>query len=314
MRRAPVARPRPWREFQVEDQVAFWRKSKGRGMRHGHARWHGQAVVLAPCPGSKNVRVAYRRQLFKVSQEQLRMTTITERVADDVIHQELRAIGENSAADGQVLPQNLDISRDPPPPSAEESTQTSLEERAERHERFENRSSGHVQQGSSAQSHNPENEPPSNETSSKVEESEMEKSEMPRRRIAGKRTVEEDAHVSAKKERIECTDLSLAWKHRRWTLNQKCDCKCERTGQLLTTKLTRARGRVSMSYRLFRGRLPQEKNEILKWTTKCNKRNSASVGEMNNCCPSDLHCRMTRMIYRGAICWTVSRVYRGRER
>ena len=93
--------------------------------------------------------------------------------------------------------------------------------------------------------HNPENEPPSNETSSKVEESEMEKSKMPRRRIAGKRTVEEDAHVSAKKERIECTDLSLAWKHRRWTLNQKCDCKCEGTGQLLTTKLTRARGRVS---------------------------------------------------------------------
>ena len=104
------------------------------------------------CPGSKNVWVAYRHQLFKVSQEQLRMGTITERVADDVIHQDLRAIGENSAADGQVLPKNLDISRDPPPPSAEESTQTSLEERAERHERFENRSSGHVQQGNSAQS------------------------------------------------------------------------------------------------------------------------------------------------------------------
>ena len=30
-----------------------------------------------------------------------------------------------------------------------------------------------------------------------------------RRRIAGKRTVEEDAHVHAKKERTECTDLSL---------------------------------------------------------------------------------------------------------
>ena len=38
----------------------------------------------------------------------------------------------------------------------------------------------------------------------------MEKSEMPRRTIAGKRTVEEDAHVPAKKERIECIDLSLA--------------------------------------------------------------------------------------------------------
>ena len=104
MRRALVARPRPWREFHVGDQVAFWRKGKGRGMRHGHARWHGRAVVLALCPGSKNVWVAYRHQLLKVSQEQLRMATITERVADDVIHQELRAICENSAAESQLLP------------------------------------------------------------------------------------------------------------------------------------------------------------------------------------------------------------------
>ena len=73
-------------------------------MRHGHARWHGQPVVLALCLGSKNVWVAYGHQLLKVSQEQLRMAPITERVADDVIHQEPRAIGENSAAEGQVLP------------------------------------------------------------------------------------------------------------------------------------------------------------------------------------------------------------------
>ena len=32
MRRALLARPRPWREFQVGDQVAFWRKRKGRGV------------------------------------------------------------------------------------------------------------------------------------------------------------------------------------------------------------------------------------------------------------------------------------------
>ena len=38
MRRALVKGARPWREFQVGDQVAFWRKGKGRGMRHGHAR------------------------------------------------------------------------------------------------------------------------------------------------------------------------------------------------------------------------------------------------------------------------------------
>ena len=103
MRRAMVARPRPWMEFQVGDQVAFWRNGEG----HAHAHWHGPEVVLALCLGSKNVWVAYRHQLLKVPQEQLRMATITERAADDVIHQELRAIGENSAADGQVLPKYL---------------------------------------------------------------------------------------------------------------------------------------------------------------------------------------------------------------
>ena len=78
------------------------------------------------------------------------MAPFTERVADDVIHQELRAIGENSAAVGQALPKYLDISRDPPPPSVEVFTQASPE-RAERHERFENRSSRHVVQESFAQ-------------------------------------------------------------------------------------------------------------------------------------------------------------------
>ena len=48
------------------------------------------------------------------------------------------------------------------------------------------------------------------ETSSKLEESEVQKGEMPRRRIAGKRTVEDDAHVPAKKERAECTSRSAA--------------------------------------------------------------------------------------------------------
>ena len=66
-------------------------------------------------------------------------------VADDVIHQELRPIGENSAAEGQVLPNFLDISKDPPPPSAGEFTRASREER-ERAERLESRGSGHVQQ------------------------------------------------------------------------------------------------------------------------------------------------------------------------
>ena len=51
---------------------------------------------------------------------------------------------------------------------------------------------------------------PSDETSPTAEDSEMEKSEMTRRRIAGKRAVEEDVPVSSKKERLACTDLSLA--------------------------------------------------------------------------------------------------------
>ena len=38
MWRALVARLRPWREFHVGDQIAFWRNVKGRGMRSGHAR------------------------------------------------------------------------------------------------------------------------------------------------------------------------------------------------------------------------------------------------------------------------------------
>ena len=96
-------------------------------------------------------------QLLKVSQEQFRMATVTETVADDVIHQELRAIGENIAADGQVLPKYLDVSRDPLPPSVDESTQTSPEERAERRDRFENRSSGSGAQTSPLQPRNTEN-------------------------------------------------------------------------------------------------------------------------------------------------------------
>ena len=113
--------------------------------------------LLALCPGSKNVWIAYGHQLLKVSQEQLRMATVTERAADDVSHQELRAIGENSAADGQKLPKYLDISRDPQPPSVDESTQTSPEERAERRDRFENRSSGSGAQASPVQPRNTEN-------------------------------------------------------------------------------------------------------------------------------------------------------------
>ena len=73
MRRVLVSRPRPWRDFKVGDQVAFWRKGKGRGVRSGHARWHGKAIVLALCPVSKNVWIAYRHQFAHVE-----MATVTE--------------------------------------------------------------------------------------------------------------------------------------------------------------------------------------------------------------------------------------------
>ena len=58
--------------------------------------------------------------------------------ADDVIHQEPRAIGvgENSVAESQVLSEYLDFTKDPPPPSAEEFTPASLEEREEQQERL----------------------------------------------------------------------------------------------------------------------------------------------------------------------------------
>ena len=94
-----------------------------KGQRAGNAFWTRSLAWQSNYAGSVSwfqecVGGIQTHQLLTVSQEQLRMATVTERVADDVIHQELRAIGENGAADGQVLPKYLDISRDPQPPSA----------------------------------------------------------------------------------------------------------------------------------------------------------------------------------------------------
>ena len=83
---------------RLEIKLRSGGRARGRCMRHGHVRWRERAVVLALCPGSKNVWVAYSHQLLKVSQEQLRMATTTERVADDVVHQKLRAIGETKVS------------------------------------------------------------------------------------------------------------------------------------------------------------------------------------------------------------------------
>ena len=78
------------------------------------------------------------------------MTTITERVTDRVIRHEPRDIGVSSATDVHVL-RKLDISRDLPPPSADESTQTTPQERSKRCSRVEHQSAGSVVQERSAQ-------------------------------------------------------------------------------------------------------------------------------------------------------------------
>ena len=108
--------------------------------------------------------------------------------------------------------------------------------------------------------------------------------------------------MPAKKERIECTDLSLACPLPEATANAE-----KRPADV---------NQVDPSKRSCVNELPivpwsallKGKNEILKWTKKCNKRNTAPVREMSNCCLSGLHYRMTRMRSCGVSCWTVARV------
>ena len=246
-------------------------------MRHGHARWHGRAVVLAWCLGSKNVWVAYRHQLLKVSQKQLRMATITERVAVDVSHQELRAIGENSATDGRLLPEYLDISKDPLPPSAEEFTQM-------------NDSKIEVRDMSIREAlHNLTTQ----KTNLLLMGFRQKRKNQKWRRARGR---DEDLRGRELLKRMflrrrsknalnALIRVSLVHfqKHRRWKLIQNSGCGCGGKDLRLTTKLIRARDHVQASSRLSRGQPPQERNEILKWTKKCKQRNSASMSEMSDC-------------------------------
>ena len=157
MRPALVARSSSLREFEIGNQVAFWQKGEGPDKKHGHTDGHKQAAFLTLCPDSENVWEACRHQLFMVSQEPLRRTSITERATGDVFRQELRASGEHSATGRQVRPKYLDISKDSLPPSAEKFVRTSPRERAGRLERFESRSSGHVQQENTVGTHNSDN-------------------------------------------------------------------------------------------------------------------------------------------------------------
>ena len=102
-----------------------------------------------------------------------------------------------------------DISRDPLPPSVDESTQTNPEERAERRDRFENRSSGSGAQTSPVQPRNTENSTSPEELVLRGREVETERSTWPHRRISRKRTVDEEITSSAKKERVASSDPSL---------------------------------------------------------------------------------------------------------
>ena len=103
----------------------------------------------------------------------------------------------------------MKTARDPLPPSVDESTQTSPEERAERRDRFENRSSGSGAQTSPVQPRNTENSMSPEELMLGGREVETESSTWPHRRISGKRAVDEEITSSVKKERIASSDLSL---------------------------------------------------------------------------------------------------------
>ena len=123
----------PGESSRLEIKLRSGRKGKGRGMRFGHARWHGRAIVLALCPGYQRMCGSLTgTNCSRCQRNSCRWQQSLSELQMMYIHQELRAIGENRAADGRVLPQCLDISRDPLPPSVDESTQTSPEERAER--------------------------------------------------------------------------------------------------------------------------------------------------------------------------------------
>ena len=237
-------------------------------MREEHSRWHVRAVLLESCQGTKNVWSAHRYKLFRVSPEQLLMATITERVADDVIQKEFRTV---SATDGQGFPKCLNVSRDLPVLPADKSVQSNPEERAERRDLT---ASETVTQRGSAQSGNTENKNIPDKRASKEEETEVKKSAVFSQRTVGKRTVDEDALVHAKKERSECANPSLA----RSLPEAPTICQ-QRRGVAVTVRMIKARDRVSTSCRRFPGRIPLEKYTVWPSTTENRKRKCS--GERN---------------------------------
>ena len=139
-----------------------------------------------------------------------------------------------------MLPKYLDNSRDPLPPTVDESTQTIPEERAERRDRFQNRSSGSGAQTSPVQPRNTENSTSPEELVLSGREVETERSTWPDQRISGKRAVDEETTSSVKKNRIASSDLSLKRSPSESPVTMRWFV-CETRDNLRTAQMNRAR-------------------------------------------------------------------------
>ena len=93
---------------------------------------------------------------------------------------------------------------------------------------------------------------------------------MPRRRIAGKRANEEDVPVSSKKERLECTDLSLACPPQE---TSQVDVESE-LRQRLRGKRPTADNQVDRSKRSCVSELP-----IVPWSASSEEKRNLEVDE-----------------------------------
>ena len=98
----------------------------------------------------------------------------------------------------------------------------------------------------------------------------MEKSETTRRGIAGKRAVEDDVSVSSKKERLECTDLSLVSPPPE-TTSVETDSKLRLR---LRSKRPAVDSQVEKSKRLCAGEL-----SIIPWSVPSGEKRNLEVDE-----------------------------------
>ena len=177
------------------------------------------------------------------------------------------------------------------------SLRTGPEERAERHERFENRSPRYVQQESSAQSH------------------------ITVQRMSLALVGLHQNWKNQRWRRARCFDGELRWREllrmmhmylqRRTDLSLACPLpEAPHSAGIdpelrlpMRVKRPGVDNQVDQSKRSCVNDLPdcsvvsflRKKNEILEWTKKCNQRNSAPVEEMSSCCLFGLFCRTTIM-------------------